>query len=56
LSVDAIVNAANTSLLASTARFIARPDLSFLPNAARSMAARPAAPKSLWDIGYPRGM
>ena len=57
LDVDAIVNAANGSLLggaASTARSIARPAPACLPNAARSAAARRATPSSRAATGCRR--
>jgi len=57
LQVDAIVNAANSSLLgaeALTARFTAPPVLSFWKNAGRSVVARPAMPNSPKDTNFPR--
>ena len=56
MRVDAIVNAANTSLLddgGGTAAFIAPPDRSCLQNAVRCMAARPAAQELQRDTARP---
>lgn len=59
MSVDAIVNAANTSLLAAevwTAAFIVRPDRNCLQNAVRCMAAKPAVQKLQRDTVCPANM
>jgi O-acetyl-ADP-ribose deacetylase (regulator of RNase III) len=58
LDVDAIVNAANTTLLGgagSTARSIAQPARSCWRNAAASAAAPPATPRPRAATGCRRG-
>ena len=53
MKVDAIVNAANESLVAWTAAFTAPPDWSCWQNAKRSAAAKPGAQKSRRAISCP---